>query len=140
MTQLKTRPTTRSVKQFVDSVTNERRREDCRAVMKLMTELTGKRPKLWGSSLIGYGSYTYVNTTKKPAQWPLVAVSPRKQDLTVYIMPGFSDYGPLLEKLGKHRTGKSCLYIKRLEDIHLPTLKQLIKRSIADMKRRYEVD
>ena len=140
MTQLKTRPTTRSVKQFVDSVTNERRREDCRAVMKLMTELTGKRPKLWGSSLIGYGSYTYVNTTKKPAQWPLVAVSPRKQDLTVYIMPGFSDYGPLLEKLGKHRTGKSCLYIKRLEDIHLPTLKQLIKRSIADMKRRYDVD
>ncbi|MDD9932901.1 MAG: DUF1801 domain-containing protein [Myxococcales bacterium] len=140
MAELKTQKNKASVKQFVDSVADDKRRSDCRAVMKVMAEITGKRPKMWGSSLIGYGAYTYVNTTKKPAQWPVVALSPRKNELTVYIMPGFEPFQPLMDKLGKYRTGKSCLYIKKLEDVHMPTLKQLIKRSVAEMKRRYEVD
>jgi len=140
MAALKTQKNNASVKKFVDAVADDKRRADCRAVMKVMKEITGRSPKMWGTSLIGYGSYTYVNTTKKPAQWPVVALSPRKNELTIYIMPGFDPFPKLMAKLGKYRTGKSCLYVKRLEDVHMPTLEQLIKRSITEMKRRYEVD
>lgn len=138
MAERKTEKNNASVKSFVDAVENERRKKDCRAAMKLMAKVTGKRPKMWGSSIIGYGTYSSTNTTGKPAEWPVVALSPRKSDLTIYIMPGFKPFSPLLKKLGKHRTGKSCLYIKNLADVDLPTLETLIQKSVIEMKKRYE--
>ena len=95
---------------------------------------------MWGTSIIGYGTYKYINTTKKENEWPVVGLSPRKGELTVYIMPGFSRYKDLMKKIGKHRTGKSCLYIKDLDEINMPTLKKLIKSSIVDMKKMYPTD
>lgn len=139
MAELKTKKNDASVKQFVDGVADERRRKDCRAAMRLLAKATGKRPKMWGSSIIGYGTYSYTNTTGKPAEWPVVAVSPRKSDLTIYLMPGFKPFASLMAKLGKHRTGKSCLYIKNLADVDLPTLEKLIEKSVAEMRKRYDV-
>lgn len=138
MAERKTEKNNSSVKAFVDGVADERRRKDCRAAMKLMAKVTGKRPKMWGSSIIGYGTYSSTNATGKSAEWPVVAVSPRKSDLTIYIMPGFEPFSALMGKLGRHRTGRSCLYIKRLEDVNLPILEKLIERSVAEMKRRYD--
>lgn len=138
MAERKTKKNDSSVKAFVDGVADERRRKDCRAAMKLLARATGKRPKMWGSSIIGYGTYSKEDPAGKSAEWPVVAVSPRKSDLTIYIMPGFERFSGLMGKLGKHRTGRSCLYIKRLSDVDLPTLEKLIQESVAEMKRRYD--
>lgn len=135
MAELKTKPTTESVSKFLKAVDDPQRREDCLAVAKLMEDVTGEKPRLWGTSIVGFGSYTYTNTTGKPAEWPLVGFSPRKQNLTLYIMPGFDQYDELMSKLGKHSCGKSCLYLKRLDDVHIPTLKKLIKESVKHMKK-----
>jgi uncharacterized short protein YbdD (DUF466 family) len=90
---------------------------------------------MWGSSIVGFGSYRYKYASRREGDWMLVGFSPRKQNLTLYIMAGFDDYDALLEKLGKHSTGKSCLYIKRLSDVHQPTLKKLIQQSVKHMKQ-----
>jgi hypothetical protein len=94
---------------------------------------------MWGSSIVGFGSYHYKSErSSQEGDWPLTGFSPRKQNLTIYIMPGFKDYGPLLKKLGKHTVSDgSCIYIKHLSDIHLPTLKTIIKKSFVEMKKRY---
>lgn len=91
---------------------------------------------MWGPSIIGFGSYSYEYASGRTGDWPMIGLSPRKQNLTLYIMPGFDEYEPLLKKLGPHTTGKSCLYIKRLSDIDLPTLKKIMTASIAKMKAR----
>ena len=135
---IKTRKNSASVGSFVDGVDSEKRRKDCRTVMKLMKEVTGKPPVMWGTSIICYGAYRYTNTTRIENEWPLTGLSPRKNELTVYIMPGFSKYRAIMDKIGKHRTGKSCLYIRDLDDIHMPSLRKLIERSVADMKRMYK--
>lgn len=135
MAELKTKPTNASVEKFLNQVADETRREDCFKVAKMMEEITGEKPKMWGSSIVGFGSYHYKYASGQEGDWPIAAFSPRKQDLTLYLMPGFQEHADLMERLGKHRTGKSCLYIKRLSDVHVPTLNKLIRESVKEMKR-----
>ena len=134
MSEMKTKPTNQSVKEFLNKVSDEERRADCFAVAKIMEEITGEKPKMWGPSIIGFGSYHYKYASGREGDWPIAGFSPRKKDLTVYLMVGFERNGELMEKLGKHTTGKSCLYLKRLSDIHVPTLKKLIKTSVKETK------
>ncbi|RDE09327.1 DUF1801 domain-containing protein [Pelagibacterium lacus] len=98
---------------------------------------TGSKPVLWGSSIIGFGAYTYTNSANKSADWPLVGFSPRKANLTLYIVPGFRRHAELMQRLGKHTTGKSCLYIKRLSDIDPGVLEDLVTASVAYMRETY---
>ena len=135
MAELKTKPTKASVEKFLNGVADETRREDCFKVAKMMEEITGEKPQMWGPSIVGFGSYHYKYASGQEGDWPISAFSPRKQDLTLYIMPGFQKSGDLLKQLGKHRTGKSCLYIKRLSDVHVPTLKKLIRDSVKRMRK-----
>jgi hypothetical protein len=136
MAEPKTTPTRASVKAFIDAVENPDRRRECRAIMKLMKAATGVSPKMWGSSIVGYGSYHYKYASGREGDWPVTGFSPRKQALTVYIMPGFARYEPLLKKLGPHKTGVSCLYIKRLSDIDLDVLDRLVRASVKHMASR----
>ena len=135
MAELKTKPTKASVEKFLNQVPDETRREDCFKVAKIMEEITGCKPEMWGPSIVGFGSYRYKYASGREGDWPITAFSPRKQDLTLYIMPGFTQQAELMEQLGKHRTGKSCLYIKRLSDVHMPTLKKLIRDSVKRMRK-----
>jgi hypothetical protein len=134
MAELKTKETKASVEKFINQLPEERR-EDCFQIARMMEEITGDKPKMWGAKIVGFGSYHYKYASGNEGEWPLTAFSPRKQDLTLYIMPGFTEYGDLMKQLGKHSTGKSCLYIKRLSDIHVPTLKKLIRASVKHMKK-----
>lgn len=135
MAELKTKPTKASVEKFLNRVTDEARREDCFKIAKMMEEITGEKPQMWGTSIVGFGSYHYKYPSGQEGDWPITGFSPRKQDLTLYIMPGFAEQGDLMTQLGKHRTGKSCLYIKRLSDVHVPTLKKLIRGSVKQMRK-----
>lgn len=135
MAELKTKPTQASVEKFLNQVPDETRREDCFKVAKMMEEITGEKPQMWGPSIVGFGSYRYKYASGREGDWPITAFSPRKQDLTLYIMPGFTKQADLMQQLGKHRTGKSCLYIKRLSDVHTPTLKKLIRDSVKRMRK-----
>jgi hypothetical protein len=132
--ETKTKPTKEKVTDFLNQIPDAARREDCFAIAKIMEEITGSKPQMWGPSIVGFGSYHYKYASGHEGDWPLTGFSPRKQDLTLYLMIGFEKYDELLKQLGKHRTGKSCLYIKRLSDIHVPTLKKLIKASVKDLK------
>ena len=132
---LKTRKTKASVKEFLDKVSDERRKKDARTVSALMEEVTGEKPAMWGASIVGFGSYHYKYDSGQEGDWPLVGFAPRKDSLTLYIMPGFKEYSGLLEKLGKYKTGVSCLYIKSLDDVHVPTLKTLVRQSVKHMKQ-----
>ena len=134
MAQLKTRPTGESVTAFIDSIEDPRQRADCKAIMKIMKDATGARPKMWGPSIVGYGSYEFKYATGREGGWFLSGFSPRKQATTLYIMSGFSRYNDLLKKLGKHKTGRSCLYIKRLHDVDTTVLKQLVTESIKHLE------
>ena len=134
MAEPKTTPTNESVNDFLNRIPEAERREDCFAVAKIMEEITGEKPKMWGPSIVGFGTYHYKYASGRVGDWPVAAFSPRKKDLTVYLMMGFEKHKDLMEKLGTHSCGKSCLYIKRLSDIHVPTLKKLIKTSIKDLK------
>ena len=139
MAEPKTKPTKQSVSAFLKSVPDEQRREDAAKLIELMRAATKEDPVMWGPSIIGFGSYRYHYGSGREADWPITGLSPRKQNLVVYVMPGFAEYEDLLAKLGKHTTGASCLYIKRLSDVHLPTLKTLITRSVAAMKKKHKV-
>ena len=129
MAKLKTQKTDASVTEFLESVPNERRRKDGLAVLELMKEVTGEEPAMWGSSIVGFGSYRYKYASGREGEWPLVGFSPRKQNLTLYIMSGFDDYDALLADLGKYKTGKACLYINKLEDVDQDILRELVKQS-----------
>ena len=130
----KTRPTGASVDEFLAGV-DEKRRDDCAAIRKMMHEATGEPAEMWGAGIIGFGRYVYTNTSSKnPLEWPLIGFSPRKNDLTLYITNGFGDYSALLAKLGKHKTSKACLYLKRLSDVDVDVLRQLIDLSVAHME------
>ena len=117
VTQPKTVPTDKSVDAFLDSVENPRRRADAWRVLDLMREVTGEPPKMWGASIVGFGSYHYRYASGREGDWLVVGLAPRKQNLVIYIMPGFARYGALLARLGKFRTGKSCLYVNKLDDV-----------------------
>lgn len=134
MAQLKTQPTDKSVTDFLDGVENDTKREDSFTILELMKEITGEEPIMWGDSIIGFGTYHYKYASGRAADWFLTGFSPRVQNLTLYIMSGFDEYDDLLGKLGKHSTGKSCLYVKRLENIDLDVLRELVEKSVAHMK------
>jgi len=133
MAELKTKKTTASVEKFLNSVSDEQRRKDCFRLLEIMKAATKSDPAMWGTSIVGFGTYQYAYASGRALEWFLVGFSPRKQDLTLYIVPGLERYPSLMKKLGKHKTGRSCLYIKKLDDVDLTTLKQLIKQSISDM-------
>jgi len=131
MSDMKTRPTKESVQAFVKSIEDPDRRRDCRTVMKIMKEATGARPQMWGPNIVGYGIYHYKYASGREGDWFLTGFSPRKQNLTLYMgLRGFEGNEALLEKLGKFKTGKSCLYLKKLEDVDLDVLKELIHRAV----------
>ena len=128
MADLKTKPTTGSVKAFLDALPDQQRK-DCRVIARIMREATSARPKMWGPSIVGYGSYHYKYAPGREGDFFLAGFSPRKQALTLYIMAGFESYDALLKKLGKYKTGKSCLYIKRLDEVDVSVLAKLVKAS-----------
>ncbi len=126
-------PTDVPVAQFMATVADPARRADCETLVRLMQAATGERGRMWGGAIVGFGSYHYVYASGNSGDWPVVAFSPRKTDLSVYIMPGFESHASLLQRLGKHKTGKSCLTLKRLADVDLEVLRQLIEASVAAM-------
>jgi hypothetical protein len=137
MTELKTKPTDKSVDDFLKKVENARKRNDSYEILKIMKEVTQEEPIMWGDSIIGFGTYHYKYASGREADWLLTGFSPRKQNLTVYIMSGFEKYDSLLKKLGKYKTGKSCLYINKLQDVDKDILKELVKESVSYMKKTY---
>lgn len=137
MTTLKTARTTASVQRFLKTVADERRRAECQTILRIMKRITRQDPAMWGTSIVGFGSYHYRYASGREGDWPLTGFSPRKQALTIYVMAGFKRYPELMRRLGKHSTGSSCLYVKRLDDIDLGVLEELIRESVAHMKRTY---
>jgi hypothetical protein len=137
MAALKTRPTDASVDAFLDGVDQDDRREDARRLLAMMQRVTQEPPRMWGDRIVGFGSYHYRYASGREGDWPLIGLSPGKRNLTLYIMPGFDDYQSLLARLGNHRTGKSCLYLNRLQGIDMGALEDLMRQSVADMRRRY---
>ena len=129
MAELKTQLTGASVKAFFDAVPDPERRADCRQVAKLMQQVTGAKPAMWGPSIVGFGRQTLKYASGRELDWFLAGFSPRKQDLVLYLLGGYEGQAALLKRLGKHKTGKSCLYIRRLADVDLAVLKQLIGRA-----------
>lgn len=125
-----TKRTGRSVNEFLGTIKDERVREDCEVLVDIMRKATKFPPEMWGSNIVGFGSFQYKYASGRTLDWMLTAFSPRKQNITLYIMSGFDGYDALLEKLGKISCGKSCLYIRRLSDVHVPTLKKLVAASV----------
>lgn len=139
MAEPKTKPTGKSVTAFVKQVEPERRRAEARVMMQIMRRVTGKRPVMWGPSIIGYGKYHFVYESGREGDWMVTGFSPRKSALTIYLMAGFAGKDALLKKLGKHRTSKACLYINKLEDVDLDILEKLISKDVETMRAKYEI-
>jgi hypothetical protein len=137
MAELKTKPTDTSVAALLGAIPDDARRQDCFTVLSLMRDVTQCEPTVWGSTIIGFGTYHYKYASGREGDWFLTGFAPRKQDLTLYIMAGFDRSEALLARLGKYKTGKSCLYVKRLADIDLAVLKDLVAASVTHMKRQY---
>ena len=135
MSDLKTQRNDGDVRSYLEAVANPRRREDSLVMLELMSAITGEPPAMWGSSIVGFGSYRYRYASGREGDWFLTGFAPRKQALTLYIMPGFDRYAALLAKLGKYKTGKSCLYVNKLDDVNLEALKALIAASVETMRR-----
>lgn len=136
MAENKTTPNDQDVEQFLNSIADERKRKDSFTILELMKQVTGIEPRMWGSSIVGFGSYHYKYESGREGDMILAGFSPRKQNLTLYNMGGFERYDDLLQKLGKHTSGKGCLYIKRLDDVDLSTLKSLIEESVKRHKHK----
>jgi hypothetical protein len=134
MTELKTKRNKGDVEAFLNNVSDERKRQDSFTILELMKQVTGKEPEMWGDSIVGFGSYHYTYASGREGDWFLTGFSPRKQNLTLYIMAGFDGYDQLLRKLGKHSTGKSCLYIKKMDDVDTDVLEELVKKSVKRMQ------
>ena len=130
MSEPKTKPTDESVEEFLDAVDHPQKKADSFELLKIMKEVTQEEPIMWGTSIIGFGSYHYRYASGREGDWPIVGFSPRKRSLTVYLTPGLDEIGDLLGKLGKHRVGKGCLYINKLSDVDTDVLKEIIKKSI----------
>ena len=138
MADNKTKVTSASVTEFIKSIDDKQKRGDARKVAGMMRRATGKRAKMWGPSIVGYGTYHYKYDSGREGDFLMTGFSPRKQALTVYVVPGFKHFAPLMSKLGKYKTGKSCLYIKRLTDIDEIILERLIEHSVKYMREHYE--
>ncbi len=140
MAENKTKVTKTSVAQYLNAIENPQRRADAKKVAAMMRKATGKRARLWGTSIVGFGTYHYKYASGREGDWILVGFSPRKQNLVVYIMPGFKEFPALMKKLGKYKTGKSCLYLNKLDDVDAAVLEKLIGQSVKVMRKRYNVE
>ncbi len=128
MAELKTKATNQSVEKFLKSIPDEQRRKDCFTVLEMMKKATGTEPKMWGESIVGLGDFRY-RAGGKENEWFMMGFSPRKQNLTLYLMCGLAKHSALMKKLGKHKTGKGCLYLNKLEDVDLSVLQKMIEDS-----------
>ncbi len=137
MSEPKTRPTDASVDDYLDEIEDETRRQDCRTLVRIMKKVTGAKPRMWGPSIVGFGTYHYKYASGREGDWPLTGFSSRKRELTLYIMAGYTRDEELMAKLGKHKTGKSCLYVKRLADVDLKVLERLVTASVEHLKKTY---
>lgn len=138
MTSLKTQPYDRDIPEFLSKVEEPQKREDCFTLLELMKEETGEEPQYWHNNMVGFGQYHYRYATGTEGDWFLTGFSPRKQSLTIYIMAGFERYDELMTNLGKYKTGKSCLYVKRLSDIDQKILRELVSESVAYLRDKYK--
>jgi hypothetical protein len=137
MSILKTQPNYRSVEAFLQTVEDDREQKDALRILEIMQKISGETPRMWGDSIIGFGSYHYRYASGREGDWFLTGFSPRKNKLSLYIMAGFGQYESLLQQLGKYKTGKSCLYIRRLADVNEVILQKLIHQSLTYMKEPY---
>ena len=137
MAELKTRPTEQNIDGFLSRVEDPVRSQDAERICRMMQRITRRKPQMWGTSIVGFGAYRYSYASGRIGEWPLTGFSPRKQALTLYIMSGFDEYNELLDRLGKYRTGKSCLYLKRLDQVDEKVLVSLIRRSVAHLRKTW---
>jgi len=137
MAEAKTKLTEKSVDSFIATVEDGKVREDCYTIINLMEKVTGEKPKMWGSAIVGFGKYTYKYESGRSGEICMTGFSPRKANITLYVLAGFPEQAELLQDLGKHKSGKGCLYIKKLDDVNINILKSLIKESITFLKERY---
>ena len=135
MAELKTKLNDASVTDFLNGVEDDQKRRDSFYLLELMQKITGETPKMWGGSIVGFGSYHFKYASGREGDWFLTGFSPRKQSMTLYIMSGFDQYDDLMSKLGKHKTGVSCLYVKKIEDVDEGVLKSLIKTSVEFLRK-----
>ncbi len=140
MAELKTRATDASVEDFLAAVEHPVRRADGLALLELLTEVTGEPARMWGDSIVGFGQYRYTYATGRSGEWPVAGFSPRKTRMVLYIMAGFTSYDELMSRLGKHKTGRSCLYVNKLADVDLGVLRELVAASVAHMHELYPAD
>ncbi|MBT8089037.1 MAG: DUF1801 domain-containing protein [Gammaproteobacteria bacterium] len=138
MAENKTKPTKASVTAFIKGIEDEQMRRDARKVATMMREATGSRARMWGANIVGFGEYHYKYASGREGDFMIAGFSPRKQALTLYVIPGFKRFESLMGKLGKYKTGKSCLYIRRLSDVDEKVLKRLIVESVKYMRKNYE--
>ena len=138
MAKNKTVATAKRVDKFIDAVENPQKQRDCQEMIALMREVTGHEPRMWGSSMVGFGTYHYRYASGREGEFFLTGFSPRKSALTIYVMPGFDRYEKPLQKLGPHKTGKSCLYVKSLDVIDRGVLEGIIRDSVAYMRGKYD--
>jgi hypothetical protein len=134
--ELKTKKNKESVSAFLNAVSDPEKKRGAKKILALMKEVTAEKPVMWGDSMVGFGLYHYKYKSGQEGDWFIVGFSPRKQNLTIYLMPGYQDFGPLLKKLGPHKLGKGCLYIKHLDDIHLPTLKKMVRDAYKKLAKK----
>lgn len=137
MAENKTKPTKASVTAFINGIEDKQRRSDVKKVAAMMREATGSRAKMWGANIVGFGQYHYKYATGREGDFMITGFSPRKQALTLYVIPGFEHFETLMSKLGKYKTGRSCLYIKHLSDVDEKVLKRLIVASVRHMRKKY---
>lgn len=137
MAELKTKENDGDVLAFINGLENEQRKSDCKELLKLFSEITNESPKMWGASIIGFGSYHFKYESGREGDWFLTGFSPRKNNLSIYIMSGFKEYEGLMKELGKYKTGSSCLYVNKLSDIDAQKLAKLVEKSVKFMKNKY---
>ncbi|QUY45696.1 DUF1801 domain-containing protein [Acaryochloris marina] len=138
MAELKTKPTEENPYEFLKGIEDDHKRTDCLELLALMEAITDKKPKMWGTSIVGFGNYHYKYASGREGDYFVTGFLPRKQNITIYIMPGFTRYEAVMSKIGKYKTGKSCFYIKKLDDIDRDLLQELISQSVEDMAKIYE--
>lgn len=137
MAELKTKPTEKEVEEFLRGIADERRRADCLSLSEMMKRVTGEPPKMWGPGMVGFGSYHYRYQSGREGDWFLAGFAPRKANLVVYVMAGFDGHEEIMARLGKYKTGKSCLYVNRLADVDMAVLEELVSASVVHMRKIY---
>jgi hypothetical protein len=136
MAEIQTRKTRASVSSFLNAIQDDQKRKDCKVVAAIMQKATRSKPAMWGPAIIGFGTSSYVYPDGREMDWMLVAFSPRKQNITLYLGTGFPEYDSLMAKLGRHSCSKACLHIKRLSDVHVPTLTRLVQASVRHARKK----